>query len=99
MLYGSLDGKGIWGRMDMCMCMCMTESLCCSSEIIMTLLIGYHSGGKESAFEPGELDSTPGLGRSTGEGNGYPLQYSSLKNSIDKEAWQATVHGATKSLT
>ena len=96
MLYGSLDGKGIWGRMDMCMC--MTEFLCCSSEIIMTLLIGYHSDGKESAYEPGELDSIPGLGRSPGEGNGYPLQYSSLENSMDREVWQATVHGATKSL-
>ena len=81
------------------MCMCMTESLCCSSEIIMPLLIGYHSGGKESAFEPGELDSIPGLGRSPGEGNGYSLQYSSLENSMDREASQATVHGATKNLT
>ena len=65
----------------------------------MTLLIGYHSGSKESAFEPGELDSIPGLGRSPGEGNGYSRQYSSLENSMDREASQATVHGATKNLT
>ena len=77
--------------------MCMTEFLCCSSEIIMTLLTGYHSDGKESACEPGELDSIPGLGRSPGEGNGYPLQYSSLENSMDRGAWH--VHGATKSQT
>ena len=41
----------------------------------------------------------PGLGRSPGIGNGYPLYYSSLENSMDKEAWWATVHGVTKSWT
>ena len=40
-----------------------------------------------------------GLGRSSGEGNGYPLQYFSLENSMDRGAWQATVHGVTKSQT
>ena len=39
MLYGSLDGRGVWGRMDTCIC--MAKSLCCSSETITTLLIGY----------------------------------------------------------
>ena len=57
------------------------------------------SDSKESACNAGDLGLIPGSGRSPGDGNGYPLQYSSLKNSIDKEAWQATVHGATKSLT
>jgi len=41
----------------------------------------------------------PRLGRSPGEGNGYPLQYSCLENSMDGEAWRATVHGVTKSWT
>ena len=41
----------------------------------------------------------PGSGRSPGEGNGYPLQYSCLENPKDREAWQATVHGVTKSQT
>ena len=45
----------------------------------------------------GDLGSIPGLGRSLGEGNGYPLQYSCLENSMDRGAWQATVHGVTKS--
>ena len=40
----------------------------------------------------------PGLGRSLGGGNGNPLQYSCLENSMDTEAWWATVHGAAKSL-
>ena len=41
----------------------------------------------------------PGLGRSSGEGNGNPLQYSCLGNQKDRGAWQATVHEVTKSLT
>ena len=44
----------------------------------------------------GYLGSIPGLGRSPGEGNSYPLQYSGLENSMDKGAWQATVHGDHK---
>ena len=39
------------------------------------------------------------FGRSSGEGNGNPLQYSCLDNSMDRGAWQATVHGVTKSWT
>ena len=41
----------------------------------------------------------PGLGRSPGEGNGNPLQYSCLENPMDRRAWQSTVHGVTKSQT
>ena len=55
--------------------------------------------GKESACNVVNLGSIPGLGRSLGEGNGYPLQYSCLENSMDIGAWQATVHGVTKSQT
>ena len=47
------------------------------------------SVGKESARNAGDLGSIPGLGRSPGEGNSYPLQYSGLKNSRDRGAWQA----------
>ena len=43
--------------------------------------------------------SIPGLGRSPGKGNGNPLQYSSLVNPMDREAWQATDHGVAKSWT
>ena len=52
------------------------------------------SAGKESACNMGDLGSIPGLGRSPGEGNGYPLQYSGLENSMD-----CIVHGVSKSLT
>ena len=44
-------------------------------------------------------DSIPGLGRSPGEGNSNPLQYSCLENPIDRGTWWATVHGVTKSQT
>ena len=52
------------------------------------------SDGKESACKAGDLGSVAGLGRSPGEGNGYPLQYSGLENSVD-----CIVHGVTKSQT
>ena len=51
------------------------------------------SDGKESTCSAGDLVSTHGLGRSPGEGNGYPLQYFGLENSMDRGAWQATVQG------
>jgi len=54
---------------------------------------------KESACNAGDLGSIPGLGRFPGEGTGSPLQYSCLGNSMYREAWQATVHGVTKSWT
>ena len=47
---------------------------------------------KESACNEGDLGSVPGLGRSPGEGHGYPLQYSLLEISMNREAWGSTVH-------
>ena len=55
-----------------------------------------HSGGKKSACNAEDLDSIPGLGRSSGEGNGNPLQYSCLENSTDRGAWWATIHEDAK---
>ena len=49
--------------------------------------------------DTGDLGSISGSGRSLGEGNGYPLQYSCLENSMDRGAWWATVHGVTKNQT
>ena len=54
--------------------------------------ISYSSVGKESAYNAGYLGSVPGLGRSPGEGNGTPFQYSCLQNPKDRGVWQATVH-------
>ena len=55
------------------------------------------SDSKESSCSAGDLGSIPGPGRSPGEGNGYPLQYSSLENSMDRGAGRATVRGVAKS--
>ena len=55
--------------------------------------------GKESACQAGDVGSIPGSGRFPGVGNGNPLQYSCLEDSIDRGAWQATVHGMAKSWT
>ena len=51
---------------------------------------------KESTCNARDTGSIPGSGRSPGEGNGNPLQYSCLKIPMDKEAWWATVHGVAK---
>ena len=56
----------------------------------------HSSVGKESACSAGDRGSVLGLGRSPGEGNGNPLQYSCLENPMDKGAWQATVHGVAR---
>ena len=63
----------------------------------MIELLGFPGGsdGKESAHNVGGLSLTPGLGRSPEEGNGNPLQYSHLGKLMDREAWQAIVHGLT----
>ena len=52
-----------------------------------------------NAGDVGDPSSIPGLRRSSGEGNGNPLQYSCLENPMDRGAWQATVHGVAKSQT
>ena len=60
--------------------------------------LGFHHGldGKDSASNVGDLGLISGSGRSTGKGNGNPLQYSCLENSMDGGAWQATVCGVAK---
>ena len=63
-------------------------------------MTGFLGGanGKESIYQC-RRHSVPGLGRSPGEGNDNPLQYSCLENPMDRGAWQATVHGVEKSWT
>ena len=55
------------------------------------------SEGKEYACSAGDPGSLSGLGRSCGERNGHPLQYSRLENSMDRGAWQAEVHAIAMS--
>ena len=70
------------------------------SVLLLALLQGFAGGsdGKESACNSGDLGSIPGLGRFPGEGNGNPLQYSSLANCMDRGAWWATAHGGPREL-
>ena len=53
----------------------------------------HSSVGKESACNSGDCGSIPGSGKSPGEGNGNPLQYSCLENLMNRGAWQTIVHG------
>ena len=63
--------------------------------------MGFPGGSEVKASASNAVDpgSIPGLGRSPGEGNGNPLQYSCLENPMDGGAWWATVHGVAKSRT
>ena len=68
---------------------------------IQDVFHGFPGGSevKASACSAGDLGLIPGLGRSPGEGNDNPLQYSCLENPMDRGAWWATVHGVSKSWT
>ena len=73
--------------------------------LLICIVTMYNNGlpkwcsGKESTCQAGDTGLIPESGRSSGEGNGKPLQYSCLENPMDGGAWQATVHGVAKSQT
>jgi len=80
----------------------MTQLISQNFSINFRILDKIKAGGSEvkaSASNAGDLGLIPGLGRSPGEGNGNPLQYSCMENPMDRGAWQATVHGVTMSRT
>ena len=88
--------------------LCIHESPALASRFFTTAQLGEPhcllgapggSDNKESACIVGDLGSIPVPGRSSGEVNGNPLQYCCLGNPVDRGAWQATVHGITKSQT
>ena len=60
--------------------------------------MGFPGGSvvKNPPANAGDMGSIPGLGKSLGEGNGNPLQYSCMGNPIDRGAWWTTIHGVTK---
>ena len=72
------------------------DKICLSSESLCGLVAKMVKEFTYSARDPGSI---PGLGRSPGDGNGNPLQHSCLKNSMDRRAWQSTVHEVAKSQT
>ena len=69
----------------------------CHSILLLYLGFSVGSDGKESACNAGDPGMITGLGRSPGEGNGNPLKYSCLENSMDRGAWWTAVHGVMKS--
>ena len=71
--------------------------VCCQLGRPCALSFPGGSESKESTYNAGDLGSIPGLGKSPGEGNGNPVQYSGLENSMDRGAWQATVQAVAKS--
>ena len=89
-----LDSPWGWSKRDVylrgkCVCVCV-----CVCECVYTSLVAQTV---KNLLQYGDLDSVSGLGRSSGEGNGYSLQYFCLENSMDREFWWATVHRVTKS--
>ena len=89
---------------------CEAPALCRCSQCVFILdfsvpiwkpITGFPGGSevKASACNAGDLGLIPGSGRSPGEGNGNPLQYSCLENPMEGGAWWATVHGVAKSRT
>ena len=79
----------------------MKQIICASlvAQLSFYMCFSGGSAGKEYACNAGDLGSIPGLGRSPGEGNGNPLDYSYLESSIDRGSCGATVYGVAKSHT
>ena len=71
----------------------------CMSVCRLPWRLRWSTDGKESACDAGDVGLIPGSGSSPGEGNGNPLRYSCLENSMDRGAWRAIVHGVAKSQT
>ena len=68
-----------------------------NSCLLLTHLMSFPGGGgKESTINVEDMGLIPGLGKSPGERNGNPIQYSCLGNPIDRGAWWATVHRVTE---
>ena len=87
----SLVGYSQWGRKELDITECLALWASQVALVVKNL--------PASAGDIRDSGSIPGLGRSPGEGNGNPLQYSCLENPMDREAWQAIVHRVAKSWT
>ena len=89
------------------MCVCITESLCFTLEVNTKVYLNYGASQvvpvvRSLPAKVGDIRDVGlirGSGRSLGEGNGYPIQYSCLGNPMDRGAWGATVHRVAKSQT
>ena len=97
-VYEPSPGPTAWGPWDATPQQPMRSPLIYIKYFVATLW-GFPGGSevKASAFNAGDPGSIPGSGRSSGEGNGNPFQYSCLENPMDWGTWWATVHGVAKS--
>ena len=87
-------------RIELVFTECSEQCLVQGHHIYMCVfVISGGSDGKESACNVGDSGLIPDLGRSLGEGNGNPLQYSCLNNPKDRGTWRDIVHGVAKSWT
>ena len=99
-IYSSVDGcLGCFHVLTILSSTAMNTGVCVLFGFLRYMPSSKESGGEESACSAGDLSSIPGSGESPVEGNGYPLQYSYLGNSIDRRTWRATVDGVTKGQT
>ena len=100
LILGKTENKRRRGHQSMRSLDIITNSIDMSLSKLQEIM-GFPDGsdGKESAYNAGYPGLLPGLGRSPGEGNVYPLQYSCLGNSMDRGAWRVTVHGVARSWT
>ena len=84
-------------RRQLCVSACECAFVCVFVSWRASLVAQIVKNLPANAEDAGEVDLIPGLGRSLGEGNGYPLQYFCLENSMDRGACRATVHGIAES--
>ena len=97
-----VSDRSHWSSSPYYSCCCCRHNLLFIHLFIPPAQEYYHfnflggSDGNESACNAGDLGSIPGLGRSPGEGKGYPRQHSCLKNPMDGGNWRATVYGVTQ---
>ena len=98
---GSIPSRRSRGRIHILAFFQILEAACIPWLVTPLSIMDFPGGsdGKESACHAGDTGSVRGSGRSPGEVNGYPLQYSCLGNSMDKRACQALIHGVEKSQT
>ena len=91
---------GSWKKQESSRKTSISALLTMPKPLTVWITITVENSERDGNTRPSDLPlAFPGLGRSPGEGNGNPLQYSCLENPMDRGAWQATVHGVTESDT
>ena len=101
----NIDRMNKWNKCSRLIYLVNSEASSLGKKLVMRSTMdldwGFPSGSvvKNPPVNAGDASLMPGSGRCPGEGNGNPLQYFCVENPMDREAWQATVHGVAKSRT